>query len=74
MPNTRPINAKIYDRPERARPTLLLFAILVLALVIGGFFVYRAFHQNTAAPSPHSDSRTVWPQMAYRYATSVDSV
>jgi hypothetical protein len=46
-----PSNVKVYDRPERKAPSPIVIAVILLVVVIVGFFLYRAMH-HTAPISP----------------------
>ena len=41
-----PPNVKVYDRPDRTGPSPLIIAVVVLVVVILGFFIYKAMHHD----------------------------
>jgi len=61
MSDETPPNVKIYDRPAPKGPSPIILVICVLAALVVGFFVYRAF-QAPAGPAAGAvrtgDSRT----------------
>jgi hypothetical protein len=44
MASPPPSNAKIYDRPPRKGPSPLLLVLVVIVLLVIGYFVYKALH------------------------------
>lgn len=49
-----PPNVKVYDRPERTGPSPLIIAVVVLVVLIIGFFIYKAMHHDTPAPADNA--------------------
>ncbi len=46
MAEKSPSNVKIYDRPERKRPSPLLLVIGIVIAIIAGFFIYKALFSS----------------------------
>jgi len=59
MSDMKPSNAKVYDRPDRKGPSPILLAVILLAVVIAAFFVYRAMVHPAA---PQRQSTIIQPQ------------
>jgi hypothetical protein len=45
--------AKIYDRPERPRPSPVIIIIIAIVVLIAGFFLVKAFY-HPAGSAPRS--------------------
>jgi hypothetical protein len=55
MTQSPPPNVKIYDRPERSGPSPLLLVIVLLVVLIVGYFIFRMMNRP-ATPQPRTSS------------------
>lgn len=46
-----PPNVKVYDRPEKSGPSPIIIVVVLLAVAIVGFFIYKAMHHDAPAPA-----------------------
>ena len=53
-----PPNVKVYDRPERAGLSPIIIAVIVLVVLVIGYFVYRGMNPSNAAPQTRTTSAT----------------
>jgi len=70
MPETPPSPVKIYDRPERTGPSPVVLIVILLVVLIAGYFLYRAF-VHPAAPQQHSQAGTIRVQAAFLQEVNV---
>ncbi len=67
MSDETPPNVKIYDRPASKGPSPVILAICLLAALLIGFFVYRAFQTQSA---PAADAVRTGDSRLYRGSLS----
>jgi len=60
-----PNNVKIYDRPERTGPSPVLWVVVLVIVVIVGYFLYRTFY-HPATPQPHARIPSTWIRASAR--------
>jgi len=56
---------KIYDRPERPGPSPALLVVILLVVLIAGYFLYRTFYHPPVAQQ-HANATAIHVQTAIR--------
>jgi type II secretory pathway pseudopilin PulG len=56
--------AKIYDRPERTGPSPILIVVVLLVLIVAGYFLYKALY-HPAAASQRAEAGAIRVQTAF---------
>ena len=60
----KPPGAKVYDRPERKMPSPAILVVILLIVLVGGYFLYRTFFRPAAAQQ-HTDAAPIRVQTAF---------
>ena len=67
MPDNTTPNVKVYDRPERTGPSPVMLAIIVIAVLVVGYFVYRAMRPAAPAASGQYRGSMLVPQVIFAF-------